>query len=168
MAVGAEEHRGDKKEADDKELNYFSLSPDIDSVAAGIKNYQGVVFGVVGSNPGWQGFANPRPPKPGETTWGHALYAMGYHLHDGLKCIIAKSSWCNSGVTQHHIKEDYFKSGYTFNPWTLIPKGNMAGQIKTVNIHGEEGIFIPAATQSEMDLLCAKFGKDPKVIDVTV
>src|SRR5436853_2974560 len=96
---------------DDKELNYFSLPTDIDTVASALRTYKGVVFGVTGTNPGWQDLLNPRPPLPGESQWGHALYAMGYHLHEGQKCIIAKSSWCNS-VSEHHIKENYFNSGY--------------------------------------------------------
>ena len=51
----------------------------------------------------------------------------------------------------------------------MIPKGaSMAGQLKTANIHGEEGIFIPAATPDEFQLLCAKFGKDPAVLDINV
>src|SRR5581483_2914032 len=108
-------------ESSDQELSSFVLPPDIDSVASAILAYKGVVFGVTGSNPGWQDLTNPRPPQSGEATWGHALYAYDFHIHDGLKCIIALPSW--SGVSEHHIKEDYFKSGNTFNPWTLIPKG---------------------------------------------
>lgn len=102
------------------ESQSFSLPNDIDSVAQGIKTFGGVVFGVTGTNEGWQDMSNPRPPASGETQWGHALYCKGYHLHDGLKCIIAKSSW--EEVPNHHIKENYFAAGYTFNPWTLIPK----------------------------------------------
>jgi hypothetical protein len=119
---------------DDSELDSFVL-PDgsIDGVAWGIKNYKGVVFGVTGTNEGWRDILNPRPPQAGETTWGHALYAMGYHMHDGLKCIIAKSSWCNSGVKEHHIKENYFVSGNTFNGWTLIPRKE---SMKLVNDNG--------------------------------
>jgi hypothetical protein len=127
---------------DDKELNFFVLSGDIDTVASAVKAYKGVVFGVTGSNPGWQDLANPRPPLPGEAQWGHALYAMGYHLHDGQKCIIAKSSWCNTGVTEHHIKANYFNSGMTFNPWTLIPKEQTMPKYFKVNDHGKLGIMI--------------------------
>jgi len=111
---------------DDKELNYFVLpQQDINGVAWGIQNYKGVVFGLTGSNPGWADLKNPRPPRFGETTWGHALYAMGFHMHDGQKCIIAKSSWCKTGVTEHHIKEIYFTTGNTFSAWTLIPNNTM-------------------------------------------
>jgi hypothetical protein len=127
---------------DDKELNYFVLPGDIDTVASAVKTYKGVVFGVTGSNPGWQDLANPRPPFPGEAQWGHALYAYGYHVHDGWKCIIAKSSWCNTGITEHHIKENYFNSGMTFNPWTLIPKEQIMFKVKKIKINGAYGVLI--------------------------
>lgn len=112
------------EEAAGKELSSFILpQQDINGVAWGIKNYKGVVFGVTGSNQAWQDMENPRPPQNGEELWGHALYGMGYHIHsDGMKCIIAKSSWCNE-VSEHHIRENYFLTGNTFNAWTLIPKG---------------------------------------------
>lgn len=108
---------------DDIEADYKVISGGgIDAVAAAIRDYKGVVFGVQGTNAGWADMVNPRPPSYGEPgVWGHALYAMGYHLHDGQKCIIAKSSWCNS-VKEHHIKQNYFDSGNTFNAWVLIPK----------------------------------------------
>jgi hypothetical protein len=129
---------------DDTEQNYFVL-PDnsIDGVAWGVKNYKGVVFGVTGSDAGWQNMSEPRPPKTGESTWGHALYAMGYHLHDGKKCIIAKSSWCNTGIKEHHIKEDYFLTGNTFNAWTLIPKEQQPMPKKfLINDNGKIGVLI--------------------------
>lgn len=128
---------------DDKELNFFSLPSDIDTVASALRAYSGVVFGVTGTNPGWSDLLNPRPPQGGETQWGHALYAMGYHLHSGQKCVIAKSSWCDS-VSEHHIKENYFLSGFTFNPWTLIPKDQNMNQTKVVL--GKDGKTVYKAT----------------------
>lgn len=150
------------KEADDKELNYFSLPKDIDSVAAAVNAYDGVVFGVTGSNPGWQNLSEPRPPQGSETRWGHALYAMGYHTHSGQKCIIAKSSWCNS-VKEHHIKQDYFLSGNTFNPWTLIPKGDQMSQVKIAIIHGEAGFFLAASDIAQMQAVGKVLGRDVQV-----
>lgn len=105
----------------DREHDSFLINTyDIDAVAMAIKNYRGVVFGVTGSNAGWRDGASPRPPLPGEVTWGHALYLYGYHMHGSEKCVIARSSW--GYVPNHHITEPYFTSGNTFNPWTLIPK----------------------------------------------
>lgn len=108
-------------EASDQEYNSFLVPFDIDNVATAIGQYNGVVFGVTGSNNGWHAEV-VRPPLPGEVTWGHALYLYGYHLHDGKKCVIARSSW--SFIADHHIQEDYFTNNgqWVFNPWTLIKK----------------------------------------------
>lgn len=108
---------------DDREYKSFVLQDQtIDGVAWGLRQYRGVVFGVVGTNEGWRDLTNPRPPEAGESRWGHALYAMGYHLHDGQKCIIAMSSWYQA-AKEHHIKANYFQAfDATFNAWTLIPK----------------------------------------------
>lgn len=113
-----QEYRNDDIEAD----SFVISGGGIDAVAAAIRDYKGVVFGVTGTNAGWQDMTNPRPPDYGEPgTWGHALYGMGYHMHGGQKCIIAMSSWYNS-AKEHHIKQNYFSSGNVFNAWTLIPK----------------------------------------------
>jgi hypothetical protein len=51
--------------------------------------------------------------------WSHALYCFGSHTHNGQKYIIAKSSWCTTGITEHHIKQHYdFETGNTFDGWT--------------------------------------------------
>jgi hypothetical protein len=149
---------------DDKELNYFIIQDgSIDGVALAVTQYKGVVFGLNGTNPGWTDLLNPRPPKPGEVQWGHALYAMGYHLHNGVKCIIAKSSWCRS-VREHHIKENYFTSGNTFNAWTLIPKDQqMNSQIKIAIIHGEAGFFLAASDIPQMQSAGKMLGKEVQV-----
>ncbi|MDD5110847.1 MAG: hypothetical protein PHI63_06605, partial [Patescibacteria group bacterium] len=110
----------DEASASDRELNSFVVGADIDSVAQAIEVCKGVVFGVIGSNDGWR-TQMVRPPIAGETTWGHALYLCGRHLHDGMRCVVARSSWAFTPV--HHIREDYFAGGvFVFNPWTLIPK----------------------------------------------
>jgi hypothetical protein len=143
----------DEKSASDIEANSFLIEDrSIDGVAAAIKNYKGVVFGVVGSNPGWKDLANPRPPLSGEETWGHALYAYGYHLHDRQKCIIAKSSWCKTGILEHHIKENYFVSGNTFNAWTLIPKEQFMNQAKIVVSKNSPTVYICYPIPSEQHL----------------
>ena len=127
-----------------KERAFFSITgTTIDAVAQAIAQYQGVLFGVTGSNPGWQDLSNPRPPASGESTWGHCLFGFGYHMHNGLKCVIAKSSWCSAGVTVHHIKENYFESGNTFSAWTMIPKGtNMANQAKVVKSKNSATVYV--------------------------
>lgn len=118
---------------DDKAVNCLVLpQQDINGVAWGIKNYKGAVFGLNGSNEGWRDLKNPEPPSYGTSVWGHALYAMGYHMHGNQKCIIAKSSW--KEVREHHIRENYFITGNTFNAWTLIPK-----ESKTMKLVKDKG-----------------------------
>lgn len=153
-------------EASHKELAYYSLPADIDSVAGAIKAYQGAIIGVHGSNPGWADMENPRPPLPGETQWGHCLYAMGYHLHNGLKCIICKSSWCNE-VKEHHININYFQSGNTFNNLTLVPKGAKVNLTtsqdgKTFFIEGDKG-KIGIADLASLALIQSITSEQPQV-----
>jgi hypothetical protein len=122
-----------EKEASDRELAGLTVSLDIDQWAAAIRACRGVVGGLEGTNAGWQNLANPQPPKPNSAEWGHALYFFGYHLHDGQKCVIAKSSWGNAGnTTVHHIKQNYFDSGFMFNAYTLTPKETLVNQTKIV------------------------------------
>lgn len=136
-----------QKEADDKELSSFTVPNDINSVAHAIKQYQGVVFGVTG----------------GEFDPGHALYAVGYHLDNGKRCIMAASSWTNQPGTNkpsiHHINEDFFP-GRTMNPWTLVPKGQTMSQVKIAVIHGEAGIFLVASDIPQIVQVGKLFGKE--------
>jgi hypothetical protein len=158
---------GTKEEfrVDDIQSNSFKLQDQtIDGVAWGIKEYKGVVFGVVGSNEGWQDKLNPRPPMLGEKTWGHALYAFGYHKHDGVKCIIAKSSW--SATNEHHIKENYFQAlDATFSAWTLIPKEQQMDNefVQTINNKGKVGVVIYADTVDNYKFLCKTYLLEPKI-----
>lgn len=138
---------------DDKEYDYFQIDWNtIDAVAYAVKEYKGVVFGITGSNPGFADHAFPRPPKPGEETWGHCLYVMGYKKIDGKKYLICKSSWCSSGVTRHHISEDFFPN-YTFSAWTLIPK--TMNQAKVVKSKTSQTVFVCYPVPS-MEFLATK------------
>jgi hypothetical protein len=153
------------KEKINQELNSYVLLKDIDTIANAIKQYSGVVFGVIGSDEGWQNITNPRPPLNTEIQWGHCLYLFGYQMYNGKKAVIAKSSWGTEGnTTIHYITEDYFINNGTFifNPWTLIPKGNiMQPQITTQNHGGELRIVLKASTPEQWQALCAVYGFDP-------
>jgi hypothetical protein len=109
--------------AGERELAYFVVKQNlIDGVAQAIRDYKACIFGITGSNPAFADKTNPRPPKQGETLWQHCIEGFDYHLHSGVKCIIAKSSWCSGSHHVHHIKEEFFTSGNTFNAWCIIPK----------------------------------------------
>ncbi len=153
------------KRIDDIEANYFVLpQQDINGVAWGIKNYKGVVFGVQGDNAGWKDHVNPIPPSYGVPVWGHALYAMGFHMHNDQKCIIAKSSWTRSGAKEHHIKETYFITGNTFSAWTLIARGGFINEhIKIINYKGTMFIAVGAKNVEQAKALGEAFGKKVEI-----
>jgi len=149
---------------DDRELDSFSLMNSIDDCAKSVRDYKGCVFGVVGTNEGWSDQSNPKPPTGAPPIdagsrpelWGHALYVFGYHSHDGQKCIIARSSWSQ---IDHHIKENYFKTGYTFNPWTLIPREGETMTNSLVVKNGTEwGIYDPATSEDGLITLMRNRG----------
>jgi hypothetical protein len=125
----------------------LALSLDINQWATAIKICQGVVGGLEGTDAGWANLANPLSPPPNGAQWGHCLYFFAYHMHDGQKCVIAKSGWGNAGnTTVHHIEEKYFQSGFMFNAYTLVLRGNMQNQTELVL--GKDGKTIWKATQS--------------------
>lgn len=150
---------------DDKETGYFAIpSNDINACAYAIKNYNGCLFGVNGTNKGWTNQNEPRPPQEGDgAVWGHALFGRGYHLHNGVRCIIAQSSWCGSGNREHHIKEDYFLQNQTFNPWVLIPRKEET--MKLINDNGT--IYIVGGINNKFKIgvadpeTLALFGDEP-------
>lgn len=128
-----------------KELRYFAATDNIDTIALCVQQYRGALFGITGSWATWGDYTNPQPPHSNQGEWGHALYAMGSHMHDGQKCIIAKSSWCGAqpGHHEHHIKENYFNSGYIFDAWVLVPaKGNNLVTRYIVQKGGKLGVLV--------------------------
>ena len=93
------------------------------------------------------------------STFSHALYAMGYHMHDNQKCIIAKSSWCSSTHKEHHIKQDYFASGNVFSPWAIVPKKKMIKKY-FINDNGKIGLMILEGFTGTVT-----FAKDPQALE---
>lgn len=151
---------------DSLEANYYAINgKSIDVIAMAIRDNKGCVIGIEGDNAGWHDMTNPVPPKNYE--WGHALYMYGFHMHDGKKCAIAKSSWCNTGVKQHHIKEDYFLSGYTFDGWVVIRKETGMKKViigGTVFLKGNKGA-IGVADKASGDLLNRIDDTPPETMD---
>lgn len=137
--------------ADDRELSAYRLpEDDINAIAWAIQNFKGVAWGLRGDNAGWRNYLEPEPPTTLDGEWGHLIYAYDFHIHgDGQRCIICASSWCNSGIYEHHIRENYFKLGgrYVFNPWTLIPKEIfvMIEFVHNVNKPTEYGFLVKSA-----------------------
>jgi len=132
----------DSAGADDLETEFFSVGNTIDQIAQAVRDHKGCIFGVVGNWNTWGDLTNPEPPSPNTVNWSHAIHAMGYHMHNGQKCVIAKSSWCNPSHKEHHIKENYFKAGMTFSPWAVVPKGEYMVKRYIVNKNGKLGVLV--------------------------
>jgi hypothetical protein len=151
-----------EEEIDGVEAGYYAVNgKSIDAVAAAVRDFKGCIIGVHGTNAGWKDLLNPRPPKDGDPgeIWGHALYAFGFHMHAGQKCIVCKSSWCGTGVKEHHIKADYFQSGNTFDGWTLIPKEQLPMYERFKVFHkatGREGVLVVGESGFTDSILWAK------------
>jgi hypothetical protein len=154
---------------DDRELDSWGLPNDIESVAKCARDYKGTVFGISGDSSFFQNPENPSIPKLAE--WGHALYVPenGYHLHDGKRCILAQPSWNIGRQYFHHINEDYFNTGFTFNPWTLIPRKELIMEIlqvegeATLVVKNLDGKYYQIATAPELYPFVAKtLGLDGK------
>lgn len=96
----------------------------IDAFALAIQRQNGLVTGFTGSNEGVSelGGGFIRPPKAGESTWGHAIYCVGAIMINGKKYIKFINSWsANWGDRGYgYIGADYFTSGYIFNGITLV------------------------------------------------
>ena len=93
---------------------------------------------------------------------------MGFHTHiDGQKCIIAKSSWCDS-VKEHHIREVYFTAlNGTFNAWTLIPKSLTENKMQLVADKGT--VYVVTGNKDKRKIGLADleslglFGDEPQI-----
>ncbi len=158
-------------------LYYGINGKSIDIVALAIRDHKGCIIGVQGDNIGWQDLSNPVPPAPLHAEWGHALYLFGYHLHNGVKCVIAKSSWCNTGIKEHHIKQDYFDSGNTFDGWVIIPKDNT--MIEFVHKAGTQeygflettqysSLYLRGSSESDIKFSAQKYGIQILNLDGTI
>lgn len=126
----------------EKELDYYAVPANIESMALAIDLFKGCIFGLPGTQDGWVwDLTNPTPPKgPQSAWWWHALYAFGHHIHDGQKCIIAKSSWAEAqpGHHEHHIKKNY--EPFLFDAWVLVPRKKNMKYI--VNKGGKYGVLV--------------------------
>lgn len=132
--------------AQHKSQLFFSTNGhSIEQVAQAIRDFKHVGFGLDISSEGWQDYTYPRPPIPEkEETEGHALCGFDYHLDNGVKCIIAKSSWCGSqpGHHIHHIKENYFNSQSMFNEaYVLVERNNLITRY-IVAKGGKRGVLV--------------------------
>lgn len=98
----------------------------IDEIAYAIEHQRGVVFGVAGSNEGWQ-TGMVRPPEGDERQWGHFLVATKRAVINGVRGIMGPNSWSERWGSlggYYFIPEDYFSRGFAFNGFTLVDLPN--------------------------------------------
>ncbi len=129
---------------------YRTFDNSMDTIAAAIRDYHGVVGGVRGSNNGTWGSNEPKPPKLGESVWGHCIYFGKFGIDEKGKYIATPNSWGIRGSDKLHpdgwqkLREDYFSGSNIFNPWTLIDKPNfsMSPEIEGMMKKNEKKIVI--------------------------
>lgn len=103
--------------------SYVQIGTDIESFAQAIRDNNGAIIGIAGSNNGtWQS-AFPKPPVAGVYWWYHWVYAGKVQMINGKRHIGIMNSWgatTGSGGWQW-ISEDYFVSpGAVFSGWTHV------------------------------------------------
>ncbi len=77
--------------------NYAFYQPkDIETIACAIRDNQGVVCGLDGSNNGSWLSNMPQPPRSGEDTWSHWLYFGKVRMFNGKKQLGFLNSWGTS------------------------------------------------------------------------
>ncbi len=98
-----------------KGKTYGYITNNFDSYASLMLQKAPLLIGVAGSNQGWA-TGVPRPPKPGEAIWYHALMCPpenkngpNFGIYNGKKAIIGDNSWGDDwGIKgQFILTEDY-------------------------------------------------------------
>ena len=106
----------------DRSSAYAQVSRDIDSVAQAIRDSQGVILGIYGSNNGTWRTKFPIRPATGDV-WAHWVYAGKAVVINGKKYIGFINSWGSSTGEQgwQYISEDYLTAQFgIFAIWTFV------------------------------------------------
>lgn len=154
-------------------LSYSVAPTDIDSVAQSIRDFNGCVIGITGSNNGTWWTAFPVPFKTGDTPWYHWLYAGKAKLINGKKFIGVKNSWGDKVGENgwQWLSEEHFsgKNIYTgtnvWVVWNMIPS-----KPHPVYPHVFNTVLTYGMTNSEIGFLQAKLqqlGFFPKNVNCT-
>lgn len=158
-----------------REKSYFETNGTIEQIAQAIRDFGNATFGLAVGTTGWEDLTYPNPPKPNAGGEGHCLSAKGFHIcKDGQKCIIADSSYCGAqaGHFEHHIRENYFNSGYIFkNAYILVKRSSMITRYIVqkgaklgvlVSVDGD-GIFSDTTLWAKSDAMFEQLKKDYEV-----
>lgn len=111
-----------------KGKNYATINTNsIEEISYAIEHQGCAVFGVVGTDAGWSGNGGfARPPLPGESQWGHYLFATKRLTLNGKRYISGPNSWSEQWGSNgfFFVPESYFDEGFTFNAYTLVDLPN--------------------------------------------
>lgn len=115
--------------AKDKAYAYANVSVDVDMIAQAIRDNNGVVLGVTGSNNGTWRSTFPLSPTSFAGSWNHWLYAGKAKMINGKKYIGILNSWGKSTGDNgwQWLEQEYFDrriGGYPaiFSIWTVAVK----------------------------------------------
>lgn len=149
---------------------YYSIKGvGIDIFAKAIKDGNGIVAGVEGTNNGTWNSIFPTPPTlktPQKDLWGHAIYFGKFRIKDGKKQVGFLNSWGNIGENGWQwLGEEWFDNSnrFIFNPWVLIDKKNKKENMSNVKIIKDSesssvGVWIPALSEEVLKSYCLNFG----------
>lgn len=103
-------------------LSYANVAIDIDSIAQAVKENDGVVILIEGSNNGTWLKPFPNPPVAGQSIWRHWIYVGKAKMIDGKKHIGFINSWGQQvGINGWQwVGESYM--GNILSVWTLVFK----------------------------------------------
>lgn len=153
----------------------------MDIFAQAIRDNNGIVAGVEGTNNGTWLSNEPKAPT-GDPEWGHCLYFGKYGVDSKGKYIATPNSWGTRKSDVDHpdgwqrLREEWFanQGRYIFSPWTLVDKPNITISNKnmiTIKKQGEPTIYaligdiiVPFVT--DWGTYTADFG-DAKIIEVS-
>lgn len=115
-----------------KDYRTFLAAQHMDMFAQAIRDNYGVVGGMEGTNNGTWSSNEPQPPT-NRADWAHCVYFGKFGIDEKGKYIATPNSWGTRGIDKLHpdgwqkIRENWFKSVWMFNPWTLVDRENVVG-----------------------------------------
>ncbi len=118
----------------------FDIGEGIDEVAQVIKDWGAVIIEIQGKNNGTWLSSYPKPPEKDNPNalWTHFMCCIGSCIINGQKTIIALQSWGDVGAGGvQFIQEDYFKSGYVLDAFTLCHNSRIQPKKENISIWAE-------------------------------
>lgn len=140
------------KQKTDKYAQLATAGRNMDYLASIVRDYHGFITGFNG----WDGMFSPDGTVVdwSRREWGHAVYIIGYEMHNGQKCLVFKNSW-GSLWGDHgygYLPEAFLTSGMVFDafvyaaitdldPTTVTLTRKHVSELQALEgYHDEEGI----------------------------